>query len=450
MRKQKWLSLVKNPDNDEVIKKLLKQVEGSKQTSSPKEVPKHEFKKKDKEEGEKEEATGDNGTVLTAPRNIEAYQRVQELELENFDFESVSLDSMVMVVGKRRYGKTVWTEWLLSHLYEFFPRGGFVFTNTKQNYFWQKHFPENRVYGGVFPDVIQEILRQQKMLYESIMLGAQVDVSPFVCIVLDDVITSKEIRHNPLIQELAWAGRHYFVFCVICCQDIKGVPPGFRGNADLIALTYQTQNRTMETVTLDFADIWDNKYVFPNLIKKYTKEHGMLVIDQTTAKFDMNEMFYKDKAPDPDKTTTLQTDSFGPIKVKGPVFKIGSDEFWARSQNNWMVQLFKAQNIPSSKRDKWAKKLEEAKKDPKVQELLEEDFDPKRKDDPFNEEETGKQSLDAAQPLKETRVSEFEGADDVPFADEGEAEKELVLRQQMGHSLESRRNQIMALRQRQQ
>jgi hypothetical protein len=234
-----------------------------------------------------------------------------------------------------------------------------------------------------------------------------VDISPFICIILDDVITSKEIRFNPLIQELAWAGRHYFIFCIICSQDIKGLPPGFRGNADLIAVTYQTQERTMETLQADFADMFDNKYMFSNMIKKFTPNHGMLIIDQTTAKFDMNEIFYTDKAPDPTKETILNTQSFGQITAKGPVFKVGSDDFWAASKSSWMVQLFKAQNIPSSKREDWSKRIEEAKKDPRVQELLEEDFDPDNKEDPFNEQENGKQSMDEAQPMRETSVSKI-------------------------------------------
>lgn len=416
---RQWVSRVQTDytkDTDDPVMGKIKKA-AAKFANGPKKlkaVPLDKVKEKFEKEPEDESDEEDNpkGVIneeftLTAPRNKEALQKVKQIELEPFDHDKVSLDSMVIVVGKRRYGKTVWAEWLLSHMNEFFPRGGFVFTNTKHNYFWQKHFPENRVYGGVYPELIAQILADQKALYQSILLGAEVDISPFICIVLDDVITSKEIRFSPLIQELAWAGRHYFIFCIICTQDIKGLPPGFRGNADLIAVTYQTQERTMETLQADFADMFDNKYMFSNMIKKFTPDHGMLIIDQTTAKFDMNEIFYTDKADDPTTETVLKTMSFGPITVKGPVFKIGSDDFWASSQNSWVVQLFKAQNIPSSKREDWLKKIEEGKKDPRVQELLKEDFDIKRKKDPFNENENGKQSLDEAQPMKDTSVSKL-------------------------------------------
>jgi hypothetical protein len=50
-----------------------------------------------------------------------------------FDFNKVKIDSSVSVIGKRRYGKTIWLEFLLSHIWQWYPEGGYVFTKTRHN-----------------------------------------------------------------------------------------------------------------------------------------------------------------------------------------------------------------------------------------------------------------------------------------------------------------------------
>lgn len=69
-------------------------------------------------------------------------------------------------------------------------------------------------------------------------IGGKEGIVPYVCIIFDDVISEKTLRYEELLNELVYSGRHYFIFCVVCSQDAKGLPPSIRGNADLIASTY--------------------------------------------------------------------------------------------------------------------------------------------------------------------------------------------------------------------
>lgn len=360
----------------------------------PKDLKSKESKHDGKKEDKLEEGGGEDhgmGTALNE-KNKEAAALVKNIPLQPFDFDKISLDSMICAVGKRRYGKSVWVEWMLSHLWPFFPRGGFVFTKTKHNYFWQKHFPENRIYQDLYPELVTQILETQKALYQAILDGATLDSSPFICIVFDDVIANKDIRYSQQMAELAWAGRHYFIFCVICAQDVKGLPPGFRGNMDLIASTYQTQRRTMETMQEDFADFFDNKYVFEQLIQQNTRDHGMLIIDQTEAKYDVGDVFFNDKAPDPKKVTMVSSKNLGPLRVKGPVYKIGDKDYWKAANNNWKEQLFKAQNIPDPSREKWNNWLEECSTDEDCED---------------GKDGVMERDLDAVQPMLSEKVSTF-------------------------------------------
>lgn len=45
---------------------------------------------------------------------------------------------------------------------------------------------------------------------------------PYIVLIFDDVISDESIKHNKLINTVAFNARHYFVFCIICSQDAKG------------------------------------------------------------------------------------------------------------------------------------------------------------------------------------------------------------------------------------
>lgn len=257
------------------------------------------------------------------------------LTLDEYDYNPEP-DSMCLVIGKRRYGKTTWAQYLLSLIWPYFLDGGYVFTDTKQNYFWQQHFPENRVYEGVQQEVLSEILSTQKAKYNAMMDGEDVGI-PFIVIIFDDVISDEsQLRFNPLLNEIVFSGRHFFIFCIMCIQDAKGVGPKVRGNADIIALTYQTQGRSVKTIQDDFAKFFDDNDMFMQMLTENTQDHEMIIIDQATAKYNVRDAFHKTLAEE-----------------KPEEYKIGNDKFWEEAGNIWKDQLKKAKNKVKHDKDEW-------------------------------------------------------------------------------------------------
>ena len=61
---------------------------------------------------------------------------------------------------------------------------------------------------------------------------------------------------------------------------------------------------------------------FIDLIKKYTVDHGFIVVDRTEARYTLQEMFFKSKA-----------------ELNVEKFKIGSDKFWKDAMCSWELQL---------------------------------------------------------------------------------------------------------------
>ncbi len=155
--------------------------------------------------------------------------------LKEFDPTTIKLDSFAIVIGQRRYGKTIWVRWMLSYLFEYFPAGGYVFTRSKQNLFWSQHFPNSHIYNGLGKDqeeVFLKIMETQRIKHKLMLETGDFSICPYIFLILDDVIADQgAVRFNKVLNEMAFTGRHYNVFVIITTQDVKGLPPMFHQNA---------------------------------------------------------------------------------------------------------------------------------------------------------------------------------------------------------------------------
>lgn len=72
----------------------------------------------------------------------------------------------------------------------------------------QQHVPENRVYEGFQPEIVQQILEEQKQKWERFASGEnEEDEIPYVCLVFEDTISDKHLKYEELLWQLVFAGR---------------------------------------------------------------------------------------------------------------------------------------------------------------------------------------------------------------------------------------------------
>lgn len=149
-----------------------------------------------------------------------AKQRAASMQLQEFDFSLVPPDGLIIIDGKRRFGKTIWGRYLLSKMHRWFPDGGYVFTNTKHNYFWQQHFPDTRIYNGIDWEVIDRIKEEQKAKKQRMLdEGEAYEGIPWVCIIFEDVASlSHDLKYTDMIRNLAFEGRHFMIMVMIMIQ----------------------------------------------------------------------------------------------------------------------------------------------------------------------------------------------------------------------------------------
>ena len=82
------------------------------------------------------------------------------------------------------------------------PSGGYVFTKTKHNYFWQQHFPDKRIYNTIEPEMLDAIMEDQKKRWDKFIAGKFTGM-PYTVVVFDDVISDrKNIRYNDKLDSI--------------------------------------------------------------------------------------------------------------------------------------------------------------------------------------------------------------------------------------------------------
>ncbi len=256
-----------------------------------------------------------------------------DVEVQLFNPLLMKKDALVMVVGKRRFGKSVFTQWCLSYLWKYYPDGAYVFTTTKHNWFGQQHVPDSRVYPGADFEVINEILRQQMEKWENRKKTGEKELSGVVLIFDDCISERRDSRYSEDMLRLAFNGRHYGISVWLLTQDVKGYFPDIRSNCDYAAITYQLQTRQTKTIRDDWAGFFPDDNQFGDLLRKNTQNYQLLVIDQSEANYDFRKgTFFVAK----------------PVEVVED-YRIGDAEFWHESGCNWKEQLKIWKNISSSK-----------------------------------------------------------------------------------------------------
>jgi hypothetical protein len=118
--------------------------------------------------------------------------------------------------------------WLLEGLRDKIPRI-FVFTNTKINGFWSEFCPDNRIFDGFRPGVMDAIRSEQEQLVKWMRKhpdqAKAMKINPYVAIILEDCL-SQDLHHIDQLKDIFFNGRHLKLLLMVSLQYAKGIPPG--------------------------------------------------------------------------------------------------------------------------------------------------------------------------------------------------------------------------------
>ena len=109
-----------------------------------------------------------------------------EIQLRKFDMREIKDDKVVVLIGKRDTGKSFLCKDILYH-HRDIPVGQVISGTEGANQFYSKMVPKLFIHGEFNTQIVQNIIKRQKMLIDK-MNGGQNNIDPRSFLILDDCL----------------------------------------------------------------------------------------------------------------------------------------------------------------------------------------------------------------------------------------------------------------------
>lgn len=217
----------------------------------------------------------DNFSLEFTQTGTPTYQPPKSFKFNTFNPYELPEDEALAIVsyGKRRTGKSFWTNWYLCCRQNYWDEI-YVFTQTKNGV--------NNKYEKALEDVfIFDKWDQDKL--QAIFAGAEEYLKENgkparILIILEDMISDKKVKHSEFINALFTRGRHHGFTVIFHTQRPTAVLPVVRNNCDIAVIFNQLSVKDLQCL----AEIYMgrlNKTTAAELITMYTQDNNALVIE---------------------------------------------------------------------------------------------------------------------------------------------------------------------------
>ena len=221
------------------------------------------------------------------------------LQLKKFNMKEMAADSVVLMIGRRRTGKSQLATDALYH-HRDFPVGIVISGTEKANHYYEKFVPKFFIYDEWTPETIKKFLdRQEKITNqynEEIKRYGKTDIDPRAFVVLDDFLFDNSWVKDKNMKYIAMNGRHLHVFCLICLQYVLGVPPSFRTNVDYVFIMRENYLANRRKIYEGFAGMFPTFEMFCSVLDQVTENYECLVIDNNKKSNKLEDQVYWYKA----------------------------------------------------------------------------------------------------------------------------------------------------------
>ena len=179
------------------------------------------------------------------------------------------LNNMVLLVGKRKSGKSVLLRYLLLNEGKKFKKIFLFCPTEKINGFYHDIIPDNCIYDSFNDDFILKLMDKMAIVNK----GKNMETADHVLLILDDMG-----RANRVIEKLYTRGRHYFLSVIQTSQYLYGVQPVCRSNADFV-LVGQSNQQAAELMADEYLYGSLERKDFLRLYKKMCSKNAFMLIN---------------------------------------------------------------------------------------------------------------------------------------------------------------------------
>jgi hypothetical protein len=210
----------------------------------------------------------------------------EKLPISEFKLELMCPNPSIVMIAKRRSGKSVVCKEILKH-YKDIPVGLIIAPTDRMNCFYGNFFPDSYIHYGYRSDIIEKILCRQDAMIEKkqkkMAEGKKVDARAFI--VMDDCLSKKGtwMKDQP-ITELLFNGRHYEIMYILTMQYPLGITPELRGNFDYIFLLAEDFVSNLKRIYDHYAGMFPDFNSFRQVLAQLTENYGCMVISNQGAR----------------------------------------------------------------------------------------------------------------------------------------------------------------------
>ena len=230
-----------------------------------------------------------------------------EIELNRFNINDIKDDKVVVLIGKRETGKSFLCKDVLFH-HSGIPVGQVISGTEAANEFYSKMVPKLFIHEEYSPQIIENILKRQKMMIEKCKESQSIDPRAFL--VLDDCLYDNTWTKDKNVRSLFMNGRHFKILFMITMQYALGIPPNLRTNIDYVFILRENYVSNRKRLYEHYAGMFPNFEMFCQVMDQCTENFECLVINNNAKSNKLTDQVFWYKADPHDDV------------------KLGSREYW--------------------------------------------------------------------------------------------------------------------------
>lgn len=204
-----------------------------------------------------------------------------QLSPSQFKLSDLKENSTVVLLAKRRSGKSVCIKHLMYHFHTHCGiKTGIVCSHTEDaDPFYCKFFPPLYIYNDC-EHALRKVMERQKKIKEYNNKSSK-KKDDKILVVLDDVIDDINFVKSKEFNDIMTNGRHYGITFIIAIQYVKALPPVARQNFDYIFLFNNDITDEIHKIYQSFAGIFPSEKIFKIALQTFTKNYQIMIINQT-------------------------------------------------------------------------------------------------------------------------------------------------------------------------
>jgi hypothetical protein len=241
------------------------------------------------------------------------------IKLKKFDLQNIKNDATVLILGRRRSGKS-WIIRDIMYTKQEIP-SGVVYSNTANvNKFFHNFIPEAFIYDEMDINSLDKLIEHQEYKFKEYIKKYKIKnfdkcKKPFnKFIIMDDVLDDSSWVKERSIKKLLFNGRHVNFFYILAIQYINAIPQKIMSNFDYVFVLNESSLKNRKKIYDSFCGSIENFKTFNNILESCTTDHGCLVIDTHGCSMENSIFYYKSKNREE--------------------FHVGDSGFWKFSINN--------------------------------------------------------------------------------------------------------------------